>query len=211
MTRRPLRTLSAVRLFRTSLLALLSSAGCDTESVTAPEMPATTGGIPADVSSVAGTPTTDCGLDCAAQANAVPATTPTAEVTDTSTGQSPMVSAECGSESFRAIYQDIFRDATHSCTAPACHGRTMRLEDVGNLDLSTADLAYGQLVDVGSDSEMCAGKPRVIPGNPQGSLLVTKLRDATVECGLLMPVGAPIDDPSLMRIVNWIGAGACNN
>jgi len=123
-----------------------------------------------------------------------------------------MVAApDCGSESFRAIYNDIFADATNSCTAPSCHGRTMRLQDVGNLDLSTPDIAYSQLVGIGSDGEMCAGKVRVEAGNPQGSLLVTKLRDATVDCGVLMPVGAPVDDLSLMRIVDWISAGACNN
>lgn len=136
---------------------------------------------------------------------------PPTGVPDPSSSQSTTTPAGCGTESFRAIYQDIFANPTHSCTAPSCHGRTIRLEDVGNLDLSSVEIAYGELVGIGSDSDMCAGKTRVVPGDPQGSLLVAKLRDATVECGLLMPVGAPIDDASLMRITDWIGAGACDN
>lgn len=117
-----------------------------------------------------------------------------------------------GAESFAAIYKDILASSTNSCTSPSCHGRKMMLDGVGNLDLSTADAAYMALVGKTSDSMMCKGKVRVKAGDAMSSLLVTKLRDTTVDCGALMPLGADaIDDASLMRIVNWINAGAKNN
>jgi hypothetical protein len=34
----------------------------------------------------------------------------------------------------------------------------------------------------------------------------------TVQCGSIMPVtGVPVTDLELMRITDWINAGACNN
>jgi hypothetical protein len=118
----------------------------------------------------------------------------------------------CGSESFAAIYRDILASPTYSCSSAPCHGRVGMLAAVGNLDLSTPAAAHAALVNKASDSTDCAGKSRVTPGNAAGSLLVTKLRDATVDCGILMPVGGdPITDPELARIVAWINGGACNN
>ena len=118
----------------------------------------------------------------------------------------------CGHESFGAIYRDIFADLKNSSTSATCHGRHVQLDSVGDLDLSTADIAYRALVGTNSDSAMCAGKLRVKAGDAHSSLLVTKLRDDTVECGVSMPAGSnPIDDASLMRIVDWINAGACND
>lgn len=118
----------------------------------------------------------------------------------------------CGTESFAAIYRDIFANANTSCTAAPCHGRKTALEAVGNLDMSTPAITYSSLVGKTSDSMSCAGKPRVIAGNAQGSLLVRKLRDTTLDCGITMPAGNdPISDPDLQRIVTWINAGACNN
>jgi hypothetical protein len=121
--------------------------------------------------------------------------------------------AGCGRESFGAIYREIFADnLDNSCTSATCHGREVLLDSVGNLDLSTPDIAYHALVGRKSDGAMCAGKLRVKVGDAQGSLLLTKLRDDTVECGVLMPAGSgPIDDASLMRIADWINGGACNN
>ena len=122
--------------------------------------------------------------------------------------------AGCGTESFAAIYQSIFADKTNNCSGPVCHGRTdaAGLALVGNLNLSTAQIAYMQLVGKNSDSTMCAGKPRVIARDPKGSLLVQKLRADTTTCGAGMPVGADeITDDQLKRITDWISAGACNN
>lgn len=121
-------------------------------------------------------------------------------------------SGGCGSESFAAIYRDIFANPSYSCSGPSCHGRTTALAGVGDLDLSTAAASYTALVGKASTGMLCAGKLRVKAGDAQNSLLVHKLRDETVECGTVMPVGSDaISDPELQRIVNWINAGACNN
>jgi hypothetical protein len=118
----------------------------------------------------------------------------------------------CGSESFAAIYREIFAKPVYSCNAAICHGRTDALTDLGNLDMSTPAATYAALVGKPSDGMMCAGKLRVKAGDAQNSLLVRKLRDATVECGMVMPAGSEaITDPELQRIVTWINAGACNN
>jgi hypothetical protein len=88
----------------------------------------------------------------------------------------------------------------------------MMLTAVGNLDLSTPAAAYTALVGKTSDSTTCAGKVRVKAGDAAGSLLVSKLRDTTLSCGILMPAGSdPISDADLMRIVTWVNGGACNN
>lgn len=96
-------------------------------------------------------------------------------------------------------------------TCVVCHG-TLQL---GELDLSTADLAYDQLVGVGSVTEEC-GPPhiRVIAGDPDGSLLYQKLAD-TMICGEAMPSHEgdgpgppPFDDRELAVVREWIAAGA---
>jgi len=119
----------------------------------------------------------------------------------------------CGSESFAAIYESILKNTTYNCAGALCHGReTAMAMTVGNLSLSSADVAYMQLVKVSSTSSACSGMPRVVPGDPAGSLLVQKLRSATTTCGGVMPVGADeITDVDLKRITDWISAGACDN
>jgi hypothetical protein len=120
----------------------------------------------------------------------------------------------CGTQSFAAIYQDIFASPTYMCNGPVCHGKMAgQTGSVGNLELITKEAAYADLVGVASDGVLCGGTAtRVVPGDAAGSLLVQKLRAMTVQCGSVMPVsGAPITDPELMRITDWINAGACNN
>jgi hypothetical protein len=124
-----------------------------------------------------------------------------------------MGAAGCGGESFAAIYQSILADKTYNCSGPLCHGRDAAgLPMVGNLSLSNAQVAYMQLVSKSSDSAMCAGKPRVVPGDAKGSLLIQKLRGDTTACGAPMPVAADeITEDQLKRIIDWINGGACNN
>lgn len=118
--------------------------------------------------------------------------------------------AGCGDESFKAIYNEIFLKSL--CAAAPCHGRRKSLELVANLDMSTPAVAHAALVGKVSDGTACAGRVRVTAGDAQNSLLVRKLRRATVDCGGFMPMdGEPIDDAALQRIVAWIDGGACNN
>ncbi|HTU59639.1 MAG TPA: hypothetical protein VMF89_14410, partial [Polyangiales bacterium] len=119
----------------------------------------------------------------------------------------------CGSESFAAIYDSILKNTTYNCAGALCHGReTAMAMTVGNLSLSSADVAYMQLVKVNSTGMACSGMPRVVPGDPAGSLLVQKLRSSTTTCGGVMPVGADeISEVDLKRITDWISGGACDN
>jgi hypothetical protein len=125
------------------------------------------------------------------------------------------MSSGCGTESFAAIYQDIFAKQDYLCNSPACHGRGAgQTASVGNLELMSKDVAYADLVGMNSDGVLCGDmpRPRVMKGNAAGSLLVQKLRAATVTCGSVMPVtGTPISDAELARISAWINAGACYN
>lgn len=119
----------------------------------------------------------------------------------------------CGTESFAAIYQSILMNPTYNCAGALCHGRdAASAASVGNLSLSSASVAYMQLVKKASDSATCSGKTRVVPGDPTNSLLVQKLRGQNTTCGAAMPVnGDEIPDEDLKRITDWISAGACNN
>lgn len=136
-----------------------------------------------------------------------------AGMTGSAAAGSGAASGGCGTESFKAIYDSIFKNMTHNCTGALCHGREAAMAmPVGNLSLSSAAVAYMQLVKVSSDSMGCSGKTRVIPGDAAGSLLVQKLRGSTTMCGGVMPVGAEeIPEADLKRITDWINAGACDN
>jgi mono/diheme cytochrome c family protein len=104
-------------------------------------------------------------------------------------------------------------NATYNCSGPVCHGRdAASAAGVGNLSLSSAAVAYTQLVSKQSDSASCTGKTRVVPRDPANSLLVQKLRGQTTMCGAPMPVNADeITEAELKRITDWILGGACNN
>jgi hypothetical protein len=104
-------------------------------------------------------------------------------------------------------------NSTYNCTGALCHGRDASMAmPVGNLSMSSASVAYMQLVKKASDSSACGGKTRVVPGDAANSLLVQKLRGDTTTCGAAMPVNADsITDAELKRITDWISAGACNN
>ena len=121
--------------------------------------------------------------------------------------------AGCGSESFAAIYETILKNATYNCAGPLCHGREPgNVAPVGDLSLSSASIAYMQLTAKTTASMSCAGKTRVVPGDPAASLLVQKLRGDTTMCGGVMPIGADeISEADLKRVTDWIKGGACNN
>ncbi|MDP1678410.1 MAG: IPT/TIG domain-containing protein [Bacteroidota bacterium] len=55
--------------------------------------------------------------------------------------------------------------------------------------------------------------PVIIVGNASGSILVKKLRTATLPFGARMPFGATsqVSDADLQKIVDWINQGAKNN
>ncbi|MCH9686267.1 MAG: hypothetical protein K0V04_32845 [Deltaproteobacteria bacterium] len=82
------------------------------------------------------------------------------------------------------------------CADAGCHGA----DAAANLDL----VGEGWVERlVGQSSSLCDGWVRVIPGDPQASMLVDKLV-APASCGDSMPVGGPLPPAEIACIEQWI-------
>lgn len=116
-----------------------------------------------------------------------------------------------------SIWINVIRK--YDCVSTQCHGAS----SAGGLRLDSRADAYqnligqkatGQCVEGGVDGSAavcgCAPKnlTRVIPGDPENSLLVMKLSGAPT-CGERMPpAGAPIPSATLDVVKQWIQDGA---
>ena len=103
-----------------------------------------------------------------------------------------------------SIYTTVIQ---HTCATGGCHDAASAPFS-GHLDMSTADLAYADLVGVAADHTECG--TRVAPGNPGGSFLLAKL-DGTQShgtCGDTMPIGGMLPTPVRGAIQTWITNGA---
>ena len=99
----------------------------------------------------------------------------------------------------------IFDDA--GCGTLQCHGGVAPKE---NLDLSSANVAYTELVGVGSNQ--CNNLLLVDPGSPGTSYLINKLTGTDLCFGSAMPKGAPQLTQAAIDVVRaWIGNQAPNN
>jgi len=108
--------------------------------------------------------------------------------------------------SFTNVYDSVLRKF---CYQPFCHGGG----SVG-FDTRSRDAAYQSLVGVPANPmRECAdsGLVRVVPGEPQQSLLFRKLSLVDVPCGQQMPVGGELKPELKLLIERWIAAGAQNN
>ncbi|MET0389301.1 MAG: hypothetical protein ABW321_25230 [Polyangiales bacterium] len=119
--------------------------------------------------------------------------------------------AEKGSPRFSAIYRDIF--VAKGCTGSAqCHQGP-----AGGLSLGSQRGAYDRLVDkpaMGMNLTLmpphCAdsGLKRVVPGDPENSLLVHKITGKQT-CGIVMPPNPPLlEAAEVDQIKAWIMKGA---
>lgn len=127
-------------------------------------------------------------------------------------GAGGMNGGATGEPTFDAIYNEILiRGAVGNCTFGACHGQPPS-ENSGNLQLfaDNKDMTYAALVGPNSTSAACGGMPMVTPGQPDMSLLYTKLT-ATPPCGVRMPFGGMLTDAQIMQIRTWIANGAMND
>jgi hypothetical protein len=115
---------------------------------------------------------------------------------------------------FRSIYLQVIQP---SCTTPGCHAPDPLNGGVvsAGLDLSTIEVAHAALVDQPASEDMdlgaaCggAGRIRVDPGNPDGSLLIDKLSQEMPSCGDQMPFGQALDASQIAVIREWIMMGA---
>lgn len=95
-------------------------------------------------------------------------------------------------------WSSVYTLFQHSCSSTGCHGST---ETAAGLDLTFSDPAV-DLVNVPSGT--CNGWTRVVPGDPEQSLLWRKLYSETAPCGEPMPLGTHLDAVSLGCVRSWI-------
>lgn len=122
----------------------------------------------------------------------------------------PPVDAGPGTDATAPTFTRVFtmlRQGCRSCHVPGA---------AFSLDLSTQQLAYEELVggpnQGAAEFITCAnqGLYRVIPYNPDQSLLVQKL-EATHSCGDRMPPGGSLSAVNIALVRAWIEAGALDN
>jgi hypothetical protein len=116
-----------------------------------------------------------------------------------------------------SIWINVIRK--YDCTSTQCHGASsaggLRLDDkAGAYQNLVGQEATGQCIEGGSDgaATVCGCAPknltRVIPGDPDNSLLVMKL-SGSPPCGERMPpASAPIPSTTLDVVKEWIQKGA---
>lgn len=128
-----------------------------------------------------------------------------------------------GDPSFTAVFRDIIRGT--GCNGGAlCHGGTPDATG-GSLSMQTQEIAYMSLVNqpamamhlqpdnaVGAVPH-CAdtGATRVVPGQPDMSLLYNKIAQNPPPCGDPMPQTGPLSADQIMQVRLWIEMGAMNN
>lgn len=100
-----------------------------------------------------------------------------------------------------------------NCAIGGCHRPDGHGVVSAGLDLSEIASAYDALVEAPADETVgeCRGMGRVrlIPGDPEGSLLYEKLTMTEPSCGDPMPRTTPLATRELAAIEAWIRAGAC--
>lgn len=108
----------------------------------------------------------------------------------------------CDPDVSASFSADVVPILKASCGGSDCHSGG---DSVSSLVLRE-DVAYAELVDVGSDG--CEGRTRVVPGDPGQSYLVEKLVGGLMCNGKRMPLFATLPDEAIAKVVGWICAGA---
>jgi hypothetical protein len=112
---------------------------------------------------------------------------------------------------FSSIQREIFSspDAAGRRACVTCHTNVGRNPAAG-LNL-LPDASYAALVGVASVTN--PGRTRVIPGDPDGSILIRKLEGTPGTSGQRMPIGGPpyLTAGQTQIIRRWIELGALNN
>ncbi len=103
---------------------------------------------------------------------------------------------------FTRVQSEIF---TPTCALSGCHGNTS--PQLG-MNLS-AGRSYGQIVGVASVE---SSRPRIVPGDPASSYLVSKVTgDATI-LGSRMPLNGPFLSATTQKpLTDWVRRGAPND
>lgn len=112
-----------------------------------------------------------------------------------------------------ATWTDVWQTFDGTCNTGGCHGFTTQ----GDLDMSTKQTAYDNLVGMSAEGGECAGSGllRVEAGSPDTSLLVRKLEEEAGigdTCGDGMPQsGGALTTAQIDAVRSWIDAGAQEN
>jgi hypothetical protein len=112
----------------------------------------------------------------------------------------------------------FYDNVVPNCGGPVCHTGPAG----GNLIFDSKDSTHAQLMLAGMAMNVVAstsmthckdtGLTRVVPNNPDASLLYAKLRtDRDPPCGNRMPPGGELCAPALEALRMWIASGALNN
>jgi hypothetical protein len=127
-----------------------------------------------------------------------------------------------GPNSFTEVYAQVIGPR---CANPYCHFNGIGLR-VGAMDMSSRVRAYWNLVDQPLTGPSCAMMgTRVVPFQPDDSVMYLKVSQTTPRCGTQMPAdtttllttqstvfsGAALSSDQLKLIFNWIAEGAQNN
>jgi hypothetical protein len=94
------------------------------------------------------------------------------------------------------------------CTAGYCHGA-----DANGLTMTDAPTAYMNLVGVAATDAVCGLTQRVVPGEPDQSIMWMRVRPAALDggmpCAQKMPDGSDgLTEADAQIIYDWIAAGA---
>ncbi|MBM4343299.1 MAG: hypothetical protein FJ100_07970 [Deltaproteobacteria bacterium] len=104
-----------------------------------------------------------------------------------------------GTPTFAAVFDGVIKK--YACNSPYCHG-----DQIG----ATSATAYPKVMAWTAASKGCKGKPAVVAGNAQASLLWTKIAPAVATCDEKMPPGggAGVSAQDAQLVADWIAAGA---
>lgn len=106
-------------------------------------------------------------------------------------------------------FADVFAVLMNNgCTSGYCHGAA-----AGGLALTDAKASYASLVDAPATMASCGQSVRVVPGDPDASVLWLRVRPAALDqgmpCGAKMPQGSMgLGDADAAVIEAWIAGGA---
>jgi mono/diheme cytochrome c family protein len=122
---------------------------------------------------------------------------------------SPPAPEETGT--FSVIYDQLFPVETKA-QCNSCHGVASNEVTNGQLSMgSDRATAYATLLGKDSISKRCAGKPLILPHQPDASLFLQKLV-AAPPCGDQMPLGGGHLSTAQVNLVrSWIAAGALDD
>jgi hypothetical protein len=108
-------------------------------------------------------------------------------------------------QTLTAIFDPIFQ--AKGCTAGYCHGAS-----AGELQLQDVDSIYANLVNQTAAAAACGLTQRVVPGEPENSLLwhrVKPLEDGEEPCVAKMPKGSDgLTADEAQLVYDWIKGGA---